>query len=470
MEFTKERKAADLLVIPLCVGEKRPYPAITLGDFKGKTGELVFVYPDKSKQPEKRVALLGLGEKEGLNTEKLRVAFGTLTKEASRRKYKSLNIEIPELAGIELDDKLRGIVEGLLIANYEYTALKSTPFHPVQKVGFIGLSKNLAKNIFEKLSFYKILFEGVNLARDLVNGNPDDVTPEFLAKTAKELGSAKILDKKALIKERMGLLLAVSQGSHHDPYLICLEYKGHPKSKDKTVLIGKGVCYDTGGLNLKLASMEDMKSDMGGAAAVLGAFLVAKKLKLKINLSVVVPTVENVVGPRSFKPGSVYKSRAGKTVEIGNTDAEGRLILADAISWAKDYLKPSRIIDMATLTGAMRIAIGPDGMGLFSNSDSLADSLIAAGAVTYERAFRFPLIEEYREMLKSDIADINNVSSERQAGSITAALFLKEFVGDLPWAHLDIAPCAFSRKGRRYHANYATGVGVRLLIEYLRHL
>lgn len=463
MEFIRVKKPSDLLVVPMWKGAKRKLSATLLKDFSGNVGEILIVYPEEGA--DKRVLYLGLGPEDEITTEKLRRAFGALVKEALKKEIETITVEMPTIGGLNEESALRGVVEGLLIANYGYSLLKSKEFKPIKRVALLGFSKSA----LDKIAFYEALFEGVNLARDLVNGDADEIIPEYLVEVAKKLGTAKILDKSALKKEKMGLMLAVGKASSHDPYLICLEYKGNPKSDDKTVLIGKGVTYDTGGLNMKLTNMETMKDDMGGAAAVLGTFLVAKKLKLKINLAVVVPTVENAIGPLSFKPGSVYKSHAGITVEIGNTDAEGRLILADAISWAKKNLKPTRIIDVATLTGAMQVAIGPEGMGLFSNDDALADSLITAGAETYERAFRFPLIEEYRENLKSDIADINNIGG-RFGGAIIAALFIKEFVGDTSWAHLDIAPCASHKEGRRYYPKFATGVGVRLLVEYLRHL
>lgn len=463
MEFTRELKSHDLLVKPMWIGDKSKYPSALLKDFASKVGEVYFLYPDKGA--DKRIALVGLGSQKEVTVEKLRRAYGALIKEAVKRKLVAIAIEVPDIAGMGEETVLRGILEGMLFANYGYSKLKTNAFSSVEKVALLGISKSL----FDKVAYYETLFEGVNLARDLVNGDADEVIPLHIAEVAKSLGPAKVLDRAALKKEKLGLLLAVAQGSAHEPYLISLDYNGNPKSKERTVLVGKGITYDTGGLNIKTTTMETMKADMGGAAAVLGAFLVAKKLKLKVNLSVVVPTAENAIGPGSFKPGSVYKSHSGRTVEIGNTDAEGRLILADAISWAKKHLNPTRIIDVATLTGAMRIAIGSEGMGLFSNNDALADSLIAAGADTFERAFRFPLIEEYRDSLNSDVADINNIGG-REGGAITAALFIKEFVEETPWAHLDIAPCAYFTEARRYYPKYATGFGVRLLIEYLKHL
>jgi leucyl aminopeptidase len=281
---------------------------------------------------------------------------------------------------------------------------------------------------------------------------------------------ATVFDKKRIQKEKMGLLLAVNQGSSIDPAFIILEYKGNPKSKDHTVVVGKGVTYDTGGLNLKpTGSMETMKCDMSGAACALGTIHAAASLGLKVNLTAVIPSTDNSIDSKSYKPGDVYSSYLGKTVEIGNTDAEGRLILADALAYASKNLKPTRMINFATLTGACVIALGEETSGLMSNNDPLAESISRAGNETFERAWRLPLFEEYKSQLDSDIADISNTGG-REAGTITAALFLQEFVGNTPWAHLDIAGTAYLKKSRRYHPKNGTGVGVRLMIQLLENL
>ncbi|MCB1135296.1 MAG: leucyl aminopeptidase, partial [Chlamydiia bacterium] len=257
--------------------------------------------------------------------------------------------------------------------------------------------------------------------------------------------------------------------SCNEPAFIIMQHKGDPRSKDHTVIVGKGVTYDTGGLNLKpTGSMEDMKCDMSGAAVAFGTLYAAAKLGLKKNLSVVVAATENSIGSRSYKPGDVYSSYLGKTVEIGNTDAEGRLTLADALAYANKNLHPTRMIDLATLTGAMLIALGEEASGLMSNDDTLAEQLKQAGERTFERVWRLPLFDEYKDQLKSEIADISNIGG-RHAGSITAGIFLKEFVGDTPWAHLDIAGTAYLSKARRYHPKNGTGIGVRLLIDYLEN-
>lgn len=491
MKFTAianldKRASSDLLIIPLAESEKAivwPSAAeklkklcdepIKAGDFKAKEGEIALQYV--SNQHEPRFLLLGLGEAQEITTEKLRRSYAQAMKTAWRYKVKSLNVLLPDLPALSEEIVCRGICEGLLLANYTFDCLKSECKdlnRPVEKIQLITPFKNALKWANKALT----ICQGVYLARDLVNGNADDITPDHLAKLAKGLQNGKsriettVFNKKRLEKEGMGLLLAVSRGAAHDPVLIIAEYKGNPKSKDHVVLVGKGVTYDTGGLNLKpTGSMETMKCDMGGAAAVLAALKVASELGLKKNITAVVPATENAIGPKSYKPGDVYKSYLGKTVEITNTDAEGRLILADAISYAVKNLKPTVLIDIATLTGAIEIALGNEVIGFFANQHTLADMMMRAGSETYERVWRMPLYEEYKDPMRSEVADIKNQGG-RSGGAITAAIFLQEFVGKITWAHLDIAATACVNEAKRYHPRFGTGVGVRLLIELLEHL
>jgi leucyl aminopeptidase len=484
----EKRKPSELIVLPFWKGKKSAESAATLGklsslvnapletgDFKGKEGEVLFLYG--TEKSDKRIALVGLGESEKVTTEKLRRAYANITKECHKRKIQEISILVPSHSALSDDLVMRGIVEGLLIPNYAFTKHKHDSIKEEQPVllkhvTFIGVDPSKAE-IARKGD---TVLEGVYMARDLINTNADEVTPQHLAKVAqglaKTLSNVKttVLGRKQIEKEKMDLILAVSRGSAHDPAFIIVEYKGAPKSKDHTVIVGKGVTYDTGGLNLKpTGSMETMKCDMSGAAAALGTIYAVASLGLKVNVTAVIPSVENAISALSYKPGDVYSSYAGKTVEIGNTDAEGRLILADALAYTVQNLKPDRIIDFATLTGAIEIALGHEAAGLMSNNDALADSLIRAGSETHERVWRLPLYEEYREQLKSEIADIKNIGG-RPAGSITAAMFLQEFVGKTPWAHLDIASTAYAGEGpRRYNPRFGIGMGVRLMVEFLEH-
>ncbi|WP_068466557.1 leucyl aminopeptidase [Candidatus Protochlamydia phocaeensis] len=485
-----KRKKADALVIPFWKGNVHPEPAadqtlqnpllnvaLKTGDFKGKEGEILYLYLDG--QPEKRVILVGLGPQQKLTVETLRKCYGGVTKSCLGKRLKELNVVLPQSAHLSDELIAEGVCEGVLLPNYIFDRLKhQNPEEAedgslLQKITFIGLDKEvleIAEEIFA-------VCDGVYYARDLINGNADEVTPQYLVQCArgleKEYAKIKttVFDKKHIEKEKMGLLLAVNRGSSLDPAFIIMEYRGNPKSKDHTVMVGKGITYDTGGLNLKpTGGMETMKCDMSGAAACFGALLAVCHLGLKVNFTIVVPSTENSIDANSFKPGDVYTSHAGKTVEMMNSDAEGRLILADALSYAVQKLNPTRLIDIATLTGAIEISLGSEASGLMSNDDKLAEALMQAGEKTYERLWRMPLYEEYKDKLKSDIADIKSWNG-RSASSCVAATFLRYFVDDsIPWAHLDIAGTAYVTEAKKYLPKYATGVGVRLIVELLKGL
>jgi leucyl aminopeptidase len=480
----EKRKNADCLIVPFwIVKDKKVSLAINLkkftslfnmpihlNDFGGKEGEAVFIYLPKEK--EKRLLLLGLGEKDKLTDEVLRFAYASAVKMCHSKKIKKANIFIPEGDGF-----LEPSLEGVALSNYSFDrlrhdVLKENPTVLLEEIFIIHKQKEYDVNRLKKI------VAAVFLARDLVNNNADDETPEKIAETAKEMEklnssiSVEIFDKKMIEKEKMGLLLAVNKGSAKEPVFIVAEYKGNPSSKDKTAFIGKGITYDTGGLSLKPSDkMDTMKSDMAGAATVLALLYLVASLKLKVNICVLIPLSENDISATSCKPGDVYFAMSGKSVEIKNTDAEGRLILADAINYAVEKVKPNRIIDLATLTGAAIIALGEEIACLFSNDDELASKIEVAAKKTGEHVWRMPLYLEYKKMIKSDIADIKNTGEGGKASSITAALFLEEFVKkDMPWAHLDIAGPAFLSGAKRYLPQFATGFGVRLLLKYLESM
>lgn len=504
MEFSsaafKDRKNGDLLAIPfwkekggvhLAIGKlahsskgtkKSENPTLEqickvpleTEDFKGKEGEILIFY--STALPEKRIALLGIGDKEKITAETLRRAYGALAKACHARKVKNLHLLLPHIPGMQEEDRVKGALEGLLLANYAFTkhkrdSLKENSPGLIQKTVLLDAEKG----VLDQAKRLNTICEGVYLARDMTNTNADEMTPIHLGELAQEWSKkipglkATLFDKKRIEKEKMGLILAVNRGSHIEPRLIFLEYRGNPKSKEHTVLVGKGITYDTGGLNIKgTGGMETMRTDMGGASAVLAAVKVAAELKLPVNVTAVVPATENSVSSTSYKPGDVYESHAGKTVEISNTDAEGRLVLADALSYVEKHLKPTRIIDLATLTGGVDIALGNEATGMMSNNDALADLLITAGSQTFERLWRLPLFDEYKEGLKSEVADMRNAAT-RSASPIIGGTFLKAFIQNTPWAHLDIASTAYIAEGKRYHPKLATGVGVRLLIEFLEN-
>lgn len=472
----------DALVLPVWEGETKSARfddvhvrfAMTSGDFCAKPNQTQLVYPAKPSKKCPRVLLLGLGNKGEAEPETLRRAYAIATKGLCQLGLTKAAFLLPPTRGDE-DLLCAAAVQGVFSANYVFDALKCEVLREerrrlLEKAVFVGRSSR-GREIVART---EDIADGVYFARDLVNGNADDVHVGTLSKCARDLEresnavKVTVLEGQKLEKLKMGLLLAVGQGAARGPALIIIEYRGDPKSKDKTAIVGKGITYDTGGLNLKpTGGIETMKCDMAGTATTLGVMHAAARLKLKRNLIGVLAVAENAIGPKSYKPGDVVKSYSGKTVEIGNTDAEGRLVLADALSYIQETYRPSRIIDLATLTGGIVVALGEEATGLFSNDDALALALANAGACSGERLWRMPIYPEYKEMLKSQIADIKNCGP-RKASSATAALFLQEFIHKgTAWAHLDIAGTAFLSEPKPYQTSNATGVGVRLLIEYL---
>lgn len=489
VETLNKRAKADLLVLPFYqkggkVQLASSFSSFTkwaktpleLGDFKAKSGELFMLYPEGEK--EKRLLLLGLGKWSELNLESLRRAYAQLVKLCHEHAFKKANILFPEFDKLTLDSKVKAVSEGLLLSNYVFDQLKgeSTPKQVVlESCTFVGL-KDSSKRL---LNLTETICEGVNLARDLVNENADTMNAEKLGEVAKQLErdfqkvSTVIFDKKRLEKEKLNLILTVNRGAATDPSLIMVHYRGNPHQEESTVLIGKGVTYDSGGLQIKprSGSIIHMKCDMGGAATVLGVLHATARLDLPLNVIGVIPACENAVSDRSYKPGDVYNSYLGKTVEIVNTDAEGRLILADALAYAEKNLKPKHMIDLATLTGGVVAALGDSVTGLMTNHPKLAKKLIQSGEKSGEPLWELPLYEDYKVALKSSLADLKNTSTQTgYPAAIVAGLFLQEFVQSTPWVHLDIAGTAYLNEPKHYHSTKATGVGVRLILAFLEDL
>ena len=320
----------------------------------------------------------------------------------------------------------------------------------------------------------QIITGGVYFARDLISAPSNEMTPTIMAQKAGEIArrknvTCKVLDRAKMKKMGMNSLLGVASGSNEEPKFIILEYSGGTKSEAPVVLVGKGLTFDSGGICIKPAEkMDEMKTDMSGGAAVMATIMVAADLRLPLNIVGLIPATENMPSGTAYKPGDILKSYSGKTIEVLNTDAEGRLILADALAYASIY-KPAAIIDVATLTGACIIALGDDVIGMLGTDEKLKDKINKASQETGELVWELPLWEHYHELIKSDIADYKNTGG-RAAGTITAAAFLSKFVGDFPWVHLDIAGPAWSGKDKSYIPKGASGVAVRLLTEYLRNL
>ena len=479
----EERQPADLLVLPFWEKEIKEagdfgvfkhkfHPSLKTGDFKAKLGETLLHYVEGELEP--RVLFLGLGPEAQATPEVIRRSFAAAVRVARTKKAKHVNFVFPHTK-FPREEAVRAFFEGIFLTNYAFLRLKGDsikkdPVVLIEHAGLIGLEKGDHKWL-QKL---RVIGDGIFFARDLVNGNADDITPEALARAAEGLVKntpalrLKVLDRKAIEKEGMGLLLAVSRGSSVEPRFIELSYHGDPGSKEHIVLVGKGVTYDTGGLSLKpTEGMLTMKADMAGAATVLSVVHTAAALHLKVNVTAIAPAAENCIDGKSYKLGDVYHSHSGKTVEINNTDAEGRLLLADALSYAVKHLHPTCMIDVATLTGGIIIALGDDVAGMFTADDQLAHDLIAASKKTDEPIWRMPLHMDYKEAaLKSEVADLIN-SSTRDAGPMKAAFFLQEFTDHVSWAHIDFAGPAYVPKPKHYHTTCATGYGVRLLLAFL---
>ncbi len=447
------------------------------GDFTGKLNETTIIPTDKKIIP-KRILLVGLGKSADFSLDKVRQAAGTATRAVQGKKFKnpSLLLYRLELKGIPLEDVTRSVVEGILLSLYNFTmykTLKKEEKTTITNYSLVVQKKDVLEKVKSVVKKTEIVADAVCFTRDIVNMAGSDATPTFLAKEAKEIAKnsgikCKTLSIPEMKKLGMNGILNVSRGSSQPPKFIILEYNTKKKTNDTIVLIGKGVTFDSGGISLKPgANMDLMKADMSGAAAVLGVFKAISSLKPSSNIVGLVPCTENMPGGRALKPGDIIKCMSGKTVEVLNTDAEGRLILADAISYAKRY-KPNAVIDIATLTGACVAALGTFASGMLGNNDELKDRVKQAGENSHERVWELPLWDEYRDLIKSTIADIKNTGG-KYAGTITAACFLDEFVEYFPWVHLDIAGTFIVEKNTPYIRKGASGVGVRLLTHLMQN-
>jgi leucyl aminopeptidase len=362
-------------------------------------------------------------------------------------------------------------IEGILLGNYSFDKYKADKKEPKNLSVFFYADNQ--KKLNQAISTALIVMEGVNFTKDLQNEPGSVLTPDALSKrigTELPVYGVKvtIFNEKEIRKKKMGGLLAVGSGSNNPPRFIILEYKGAARNKKKTVaLVGKGITFDSGGISIKPASnMGEMKADMSGAAVVAGTVLAAAKAKLPVNILGVIPTAENMPSGSSMRPGDIVVTASGKSIEVDNTDAEGRMILSDALDFASGK-KPDVIIDLATLTGACVVALGEFVAGLFTKDDKLAEELYQKGLKTYDRLWRLPMWDDYNELIKSDVADVKNVGG-RWGGAITAAKFLEKFVDkNISWAHLDIAGPAIANDYNNYTKKYMTGFGVRLLFDYL---
>lgn len=445
------------------------------GIFQGKAGQTLSLFPMGISGFE-RIILVGCGTEQEIAPTVFRKIATASIKSLKMARAKNAICYLSELSvkGQSAAWKVRQITEAVYEGLYSFDEYKSTKEPSIALKEFILLlpEQKQQKACEEAVNQGQIIGEAVNLTKNLANTPSNICTPLFLADEARSLGkrmksiSVKVLNEKEMEKLGMGALLAVSQGSAQDAKLVCLEYWGGKKSEAPVALVGKGVTFDTGGNSLKTPeNMLGMKYDMCGAATVLSTLQAAAQLKLKINLIGIMAVVENMPGGTAYKPDDILKSMSGQTIEIISTDAEGRVILADALTYCERF-KPDVVIDIATLTGAVVIALGAHATGLLSNNDELAADLLKAGKESNDRAWQLPLWDEYQEQIKSPFADMTN-SGGRMAGTITAACFLSRFAKKFRWAHLDVAGTAASFISGGIAEEKATGRPVPLLVQYL---
>ena len=438
--------------------------AITNGDIKGKKGETSLLYGKK-----KKILVLGLGDKKKFNEEAIRLAGGTVLKTAILKQLKTVAMEL--FGGGKTASFSQALAEGIVLGSYQFITYKTQ-----DKELFEVSSASIINADTKAVQKGSIIASSVCFARDVQNHPGNVTTPTKLAKLAKEIaaeGGMKltVFDREKFTKMGMGAFAGVALGTGEPPKFILLEYKGGKSNEKPIALVGKGLTFDSGGISIKpSAEMDEMKFDMCGGGVVLGVMKAVAQLKPKVNIVAAVPATENLSGEKAFKPGDILTAYNGKTIEVLNTDAEGRLILADALAYVSKHHKPQYMLDFATLTGAVTIALGHIATGIMGTDDKLINRVKASSKTTGEKVWEFPLWDEYCEQIKSEIADIKNSGAPRQAGSIAAGAFLKEFVGeDIPWVHFDIAGTAYKNKESSLtYKKGASGVAIRLVLDMIQ--
>ncbi len=416
-----------------------------------------------------RVLIVGLGSAGSMQGKEAEILGGTIAGalQAAKARQAGILVELPAKSSLSLENAAALIASGASLRVYSFDGYKTKKTESTPKLGELtvhSIVEAKARKAFEPLSAVR---EGVHLARNLVNEPANILVPIEFANRAKALAKngveIEILTPAQMKKLGMGALLGVAQGSPNEPRLVVMKWNGGTKGEKPVAFIGKGVTFDTGGISIKpAAGMEDMKGDMGGAACVTGLILALAKRKAKVNAIGAIGIVENSVDGNAQRPGDIVKSMSGQTIAVLNTDAEGRLVLADVLWYIQDRFKPKFMVNLATLTGAILVALGKEHAGLFSNNDELSERLAAAGLATGEKVWRLPLTPEYDKLIDHDVADMKNIGG-RNAGSITAGQFLQRFVNKVPWAHLDVAGTAMDSIKTPINQSWASGWGVRLL-------
>jgi leucyl aminopeptidase len=446
---------------------------IKRGDFKPKPGSVHLLYPE-GKIAAERLILTGLGKRAELTPERLRLAAGRAVPVARAAGAKDIALVL-DAPGLGPEESGQAVAEGSILGLYRFLKYKtneeSDRKKDVRELTVLTEQAGQVKALQKGVKTGEVIAGSAVMARDMVSSPGADMTPAIIAGIAKGIAKkyrlrVKVLERGAMQKLGMGALLGVAAGSAQPPKFIIVEYRGGGK-KPFVALVGKTITFDSGGISLKPPeNMDKMKDDMSGGAAVLGAIQNAAALKLPLNIVGLLPATENMPGGRACKPGDILTTLSGQTIEVLNTDAEGRLILSDALAYACRY-KPAVIVDIATLTGACRVALGQEATGMLGNDEKLKQKVREAGEKSGERVWELPLWDGYVELIKSDIADMKNTGG-RDGGVITAAALLSKFVQKYPWVHLDIAATAWTDKDRPYTPKGATGIGVRLLTQFLR--
>lgn len=441
-------------------------------NFKGEKGEIKNIYVGKNI---KNIVLVGLGEEDKFGFDLLSTIIADASKRLRDNGAESFSIFLNSFGQGKFKDEeiFEKIILSALIGMYKFTEYKTKDKNKSKYIKQITIITNSNNNFEKEINYAAIVADAVNKTRDLVNTPPNIATPQYAANYAKELAKSSklkcaVLDEKQIEKLKMGCFLGVAQGSINKPRLVILEYYGTDKKQKPVAIVGKGVTFDSGGLNLKpYPFILNMKDDKGGAVAAIHIIEACSKLKLPVNVVVVAPLCENMPSGASFRPDDVLKAYNGMTVEVKNTDAEGRLILADALAYAAN-LKPQAIFDIATLTGASLITLGYVGTPFLSTDEKLAQKINEASRKSLEKVWEFPLWPEYEENIKSDVADLKHISEDGDAGVIIGATFLKNFVNGIPWVHIDIGTTVWSKVDKGVLAKGATGATVRLMVEMLR--
>jgi leucyl aminopeptidase len=450
--------------------------ALSLKDFKGKKDEVLRL-PAPNGLKVNEIILFGLGKEKDVTVLSLEELGAKIMSFVEKSKDSSATIHFPPFIakGIEEDRAIAHVAYGALLRSWKFDKYQTTKKEAnkvhLKTLGFMTKSPKAAKKTFEPLNE---VAQGVFLTRHVVSEPPNVIYPETLAKIAKDLKKlgvgVEVLDEGKMRKLGMNALLGVGQGSIRDSQLVVLTWNGGPKKEAPIAIVGKGITFDTGGISIKPAQdMDDMKYDMAGSGVVLGLFRALAGRKAPVNVVGVMALAENMPSGSAQRPGDIVTSMSGQTIEVLNTDAEGRLVLADALWYTQDRFKPKAMVDLATLTGAIVVCFGNEFAGLFSNDETLANRLKEAGDKTGEKLWPMPLSEAYDKDIDSVVADMKNIGSGRGAGSCTAAQFLKRFVNNVPWAHLDIAGTAWDKKGARpLSVRGATAFGVRLLNQWIQ--